>query len=69
MTTANYLYNRLPISPNSKTFEKAFIREKLSIAHLRVFGCLAYAYTAAKTCKKLNPNLVKTVFVSYKEST
>jgi hypothetical protein len=69
VATANYLRNRLPISPAGKTPEEAFTREKLSIAHLRVFGCLAYATTAAETCKKLDLNLVKTVFVGYEETT
>ncbi len=69
IATANYLRNRLPIGPDNITPEEAFTKEKPSIRHLRVFGCLAYAYTPAETRQKLDPNSVKTVFVGYEETT
>jgi hypothetical protein len=67
--TANYLRNRLPIGPDSKTPQEAFTRERPSVSHLRVFGCLAYAYQAKETRLKLDPNSIKTIFVGYEATT
>ena len=69
VTTANYIRNRLAIGPNGMTPEEAFTKEKPSISHMRAFGCLAYAFQASETRKKLDPNSIKTVFVGYEEST
>jgi hypothetical protein len=69
VNTANYLRNRLLIRPNSKSPHEAFTKEKPSVSHLRVFGCLAYAYQAKETRLKLDPNSVKTVFVGYEATT
>jgi transposase InsO family protein len=44
VNTANYLRNRLLIGPDSMSPHEAFTRERPSVSHLRVFGCLAYAY-------------------------
>jgi hypothetical protein len=51
------------------TLEEAFTKEKPLIARMKVFRCLAYAFELAETRKKLDPNLVKTVFVKYEETT
>jgi hypothetical protein len=69
VNTANYLRNRLPIGPNGISPHEAFTKERPSISHLRVFGCLAYAYQAKETRLKLDPNSIRTVFVGYKAST
>jgi hypothetical protein len=69
VNTANYLRNRLPIGPDSKSPHEAFTREKPSISHLQVFGCLAYAYQAKETRLKLDPNSVRMIFVGYEATT
>jgi hypothetical protein len=69
VNTANYLRNRLPIGPDGKSPHEAFTKQRPSVSHLRVFGCLAYAYQAKETRLKLDPNSVKTVFVGYEAST
>ena len=67
--TANYLRNRLPIGPDSMSPHEAFTKERPSVSHLRVFGCLAYAYQAKETRLKLDPNSIRTIFVGYEATT
>jgi hypothetical protein len=50
------------------TLEEAFTGKKPNIAHLRVFGCLAYVLKPQELQLKLDPNSYKTAFVGYEES-
>ncbi len=69
VNTANYLWNQLPIGPDSKSPYEIFTKEKLSVSHLKVFRCLAYAYDPKETHPKLDPNLIKSIFVGYEATT
>lgn len=62
--TAVYLKNRSPTKAvMGLTPEEAWTSKKTNVAHLRVFGCLAYA--VSDKCRKLDPRSKKYVFVGY----
>jgi hypothetical protein len=66
-TTVCYIRNRTPVGPEGKTPIEAFTGKKPSIAHLRVFGCLAYARVPKESREnKLVPTAVQCVFIGYK---
>ncbi|KAA0062709.1 copia-type polyprotein [Cucumis melo var. makuwa] len=66
---AVYLSNRSSTrSLCNKTHKQAWIGRKPSIAHLRVFGCIAYAQIPDKKRSKLDDKSEKHVFVGYDES-
>ena len=62
---ATYVLNRCPTKAlHSITPYEAWHGQKPSVAHLRVFGCLAYALVP-KQRKKLDDKAVKCIFVGY----
>ena len=69
MSTATYVYNRLP-SPSNKPgecrtpFEMLF-GEKPDVSHMRVFGCDAHAYDFNVKRQYLDDRAIKGVFVGY----
>nr|ADN34143.1 copia-type polyprotein [Cucumis melo subsp. melo] len=66
---AMYLSNRSPTrSLWNKTPQKAWTGRKPSIAHLRVFGCMAYAHIPYQKRSKLDDKSEKCVFVGYDAS-
>ncbi|TYK00355.1 copia-type polyprotein [Cucumis melo var. makuwa] len=54
---ARSLWNKIP--------QQAWRGRKPSIAHLRVFGCIAYVHIPDKKCSKLDEKSEKHVFVGY----
>ena len=63
---ATYVLNRCPTKAlRSITPYEACHGRKPSIAHLRVFGCLAYTLVPQQQCKKLDDKAVKCIFVLY----
>ena len=63
---ATYVPNRCPTKAlQSMTPYEAWHGTKPSIAHLRVFGCLAYAFMSQQHRKKLDDKAVKYIFVGY----
>lgn len=64
---ALYLRNRLPIGPGGKTPEEAYSGERPSVAHLRVWGCVAYANLSMeqRNGDKLAPNMMRAALVGY----
>lgn len=64
--TAVYLRNRSPSSAlkNITPFQ-AWTGEKPSVAHLRVFGCKAYAHVPDERRTKLESKALKCIFVGY----
>ena len=59
-----YLTDVLPMRCSLTPYE-AWNGRKPSIAHLRVFGCLAYALVLVQQRKKLDDKAVKCIFVGY----
>lgn len=63
---AVYLLNRYPTkSVNLKTSEEAWSSFKPSVAHLRVFGCIAYAKILEARRTKLDDKGEKCIFLGY----
>ena len=61
---AVYLSNRSPTrSLWNKTPQQAWTRRKQSIAHLRVFGCMAYTHIPDQNHSKFDDKSEKHVFV------
>ncbi|KAA0032406.1 copia-type polyprotein [Cucumis melo var. makuwa] len=66
---AVYLSNRSPTrSLGNKTPQQAWTGRKPSIAHLRIFECMAYAHIPDQKCSKLDDKSEKYVFVAYDAS-
>lgn len=67
LMAACYLRNRLPIGPGNKSPEEAYSGKKPSVAHIRVWGCVAYANLAMvqRGGDKLAPNAIRTALVGY----
>ena len=66
ITCATYVLNKCPTkSLQSITPYEAWHGCKPSIAHLQVFGCLAYAIVPVQQCKKLDDKAMKCIFVGY----
>ena len=57
--------NRIPIGPDGKCPEEAFTGCKVSVGHIRTFGCIAYANIPKETRGKLEPVARKTILVGY----
>ena len=55
------IYGKLP--------QEAWCGKKLSVAHMRVFGCIAYAKIPDASRTKLEPKSVKCLFLGYCEGT
>ncbi|KAL1188634.1 Retrovirus-related Pol polyprotein from transposon RE1 [Cardamine amara subsp. amara] len=64
--TACYLINRLPTAHlgNMSPFE-VLNKVKPSIDHLRVFGCVCYAFVPETQRHKLEPKSIMCVFIEY----
>ena len=66
--TACYLVN---ISPSSvlddKTPQEVCIGKKLSLTHLKVFGCEAYVHVPKENVSKLYKKVEECIFIGYKD--
>jgi len=68
VSTAVYLKNRSPTkSLLGKVPEELWMKQKISIAHLRVFGCTAYAHIPKEKRTKLEKKATKCMFLGYCE--
>jgi hypothetical protein len=66
---ACYIRNRTPVRPQGKTPEEAYYGKKPSVAHLRAWGCVAYANVAPEQRDKLAPNGKRCALVGYMTAT
>ena len=63
---ATYVLNRCPTKAlQNITPYESWHGRKPSVAHLRVFGCLAYALVPVQQRRKLDDKAVKCVFIGY----
>ena len=70
LSTAVYLKNRSPTKAvDGMTSCGAWTRKKPKVAHLRVFGCEAYAHIPKDERRKLDPKARKCVLLGYGEET
>jgi hypothetical protein len=60
-----YIRNRSVSSISDVTSYAKIFNKKLSVAHLRILGCQAYAHVPAAVRKKLEPKAVACWFVGY----
>jgi hypothetical protein len=67
LMAACHIRNRTPIGPRGMTPEEAYSGKKPSVAHLRAWGCVAYANIAPeqRNKDKLVPNGRRSVLVGY----
>lgn len=64
VNTAVYLKNRSPtIAVKGFTPEEKWSKKKVTLSHLRTFGCIAYAQKQNRT--KLDPKATRYIFVGY----
>lgn len=63
--TANYLSNRVPQRGQATTPFEAFYGKQPNVAHLRVFGCTAWAYTPKQIRRKMQPRAKRGIFLGY----
>jgi transposase InsO family protein len=64
-----YLLNRSPTtSLQMKVPQEAWSGTKLNVAHLRTFGCIAYAHLPSELRRKLDDRSEKCIFTSYSET-
>jgi hypothetical protein len=65
-----YLLNRSPTtSLKMKVPQEAWSGTNLNVAHLRTFGCIAYAHIPSELRKKLDDRSEKCIFTGYSETT
>ena len=70
VATAIYIMNRCPTkSLKNKVPQEAWIGMNHSASHLKIFGCVAYAYVPDALRKKLGKKGQKCIFVGYSEDT
>ena len=63
-----YLVNRSPSSAlEDKIPQEVWIGKKLSLSHLRVFGCDAYVHVPKEKGTKLDSKFEKCSFIGYKD--
>ena len=68
VSNAVYICNRCPTSAvNGKTPHEAWSGRRPSVAHIRVFGCVAYAKIPDASRTKLDAKAVKCLFLGYCE--
>ena len=61
-----YVLNKCPTKALQSIMQyKAWNGRKLSMAHLQVFGCLAYALVPVQHHIKLDDKAIKCIFVGY----
>ena len=66
METTVYLINRCPTKAvRDKISMKTWSRERWTVEHLRVFGCVAYAHVLKEKRQKLDEKGVKCIFIGY----
>jgi hypothetical protein len=64
-----YLLNRSPTtSLKMKVPQEEWSGTKLNVAHLRTFGCIAYAHIPSELRKKLDDKSEKCIFTGYSET-
>lgn len=69
VSTAIYLYNRSPSSALCGQIpEEVWTGRTVSLGHLRVFGCVAYALVPSVKRQKLDAKSKKYIFVGYSET-
>ena len=70
LSTAVYLRNRSPTrAVQGLTPFEEWIKVKLQVEHLRVFGCVAYTHVPRDERRKLYPKARKYILVGYGEKT
>jgi transposase InsO family protein len=70
VATAVYILNRcLTKSVKNKVPQEAWTGLKHNVAHLKVFGCVAYAHVPDELRRKLDNKGHKCIFVGYSEET
>ena len=70
VSNAVYIRNRCPTSVvHGKTLQEAWCSKKPSVAHMRVFGCIAYVKISDASRTRLEPKSVKCLFLGYCEGT
>jgi hypothetical protein len=70
VSNAVYIRNRCPTSAvHGKTQKEAWYGRKPSVAHIRVFRCIAYAKIPVASRTKLEAKSVKCLFLGYCEGT
>jgi hypothetical protein len=68
VATITYVQNQIPTKAIfSITLKEVCWEYKLSISHLHVFGCVAFAQMLKEARKKLDSKGVKCIFISYCE--
>ena len=66
VSTAVYIMNRTPIAAvHNVTLEEKFTGTKPNLAHLKVFGCIAYVHVLDELRTKLDPKAEKCVLIGY----
>jgi len=68
MAAATYLRNRGPVRGRKLSPEEAWSGNRLTVDHLRVFGCTAYVYIPKEKRSKVDRKAWKGIFVGYMES-
>jgi hypothetical protein len=67
---AVYILNRCPTkSVKSRVPQEALTGLKHNVAHLKVFGCVAYTHVPDELRRKLDKKGYKCIFVGYSEET
>ena len=63
---AVYIMNKTPtIAIHGMMSEEKYTSRKPDIAHLKVFGCIAYVHISDERRTKLDPNAKKCIFIGY----
>ena len=66
VSIAVYIMNRTPTAAvHDMTPEEKFSGRKPDLAHLKVFGCIAYVHVPDELRTKLDPKAEKCVFIGY----
>jgi len=66
LSSSYYTLNRCPKRDVlDLTPEEARSRYKPDVAHMRLFGCIAYAHVPKEKWKKLNDKSIKCIFIGY----